>query len=62
MLFPGSSRPIAVLDGLLSGALGFLVVVTVLAVGSYVGTLRALAVFDSDDQSGVFLADETPPR
>lgn len=43
-------------------AYGFvlLVAVTVLAIGSYVGTLRALDVFYSDESS-IFLSEDAGP-
>jgi hypothetical protein len=42
---------------------GFIVllVVTVLAIGSYIGTLRALDTFYSDENS-IFLSDDAGPR
>lgn len=38
-----------------------LVVVTVLAIGSYVGTLRALDVYHSEESS-IFLSEDAGPR
>ncbi|CAM2968284.1 MULTISPECIES: hypothetical protein [Halobacterium] len=48
-------------SGLVALVLGALVSVTVLSFGAYVGALRALDVYFSD-QDSVFLSDDAGPR
>lgn len=40
---------------------GLLVAVTVIAIGAYIGSLRALETFYTDQQS-IFLSDDAGPR
>ncbi|AAG19332.1 hypothetical protein [Halobacterium salinarum] len=48
-------------SGLVALVLGALVSVTVLSFGAYIGALRALDVYFSD-QDSVFLSDDAGPR